>query len=908
MPGILPMKVIRVGSSAQNRIAQACDRCRSKKIRCDGVRPCCSQCANVGFECRTSDKLSRRAFPRGYTESLEERVRALEAEIRELKDLLDDKDEKIDMLSKMHSHSSFSTSQASPPRRRSSTGSRTSTSEVRDGKAKQEIFRPQQLPSLISGEDTDPYFMGTSSGRAFVGTYGLDDTTQTVLLTYQDTFKRVLRERGTPELKLYTRASFPNSASQPIEAPNPPLEASSLASSGPSRMISDQLINIYFQEWAPLFPVLHRPTFLRSYENYTPGNDGKGDQEFTAQLYLIFSIAAVSATPSNQAYATRYEKQWQAASGDRISRRTLGTLQCLILAQMYCIAKGDYPKLLHYKSIAVGLSYRLGLHQSPKHFSLGALTGETRKKVFWTLYTLDCFSAALMGLPKIIKEEDVQVEYPVDADDEYVLEEGFLSVLPGEFTKLSCALALFRLSRVLSKVLEEIYPSLSSHEVSLQTLNALEDALNAWSDGLAHHLKLQFSQDKPSTNVTGSRSPLLSLAYYYIRTLIHRPAVCSNLGSKATASVVALGDSSKHIIQIVQLLEERGMSFSFCLNKHELLVLSGLGMLFQGLDHYSERKLCKVGEKLIASTINILDRDHADGANDFEEVARSMISSTGVSNPKLSGSKDEVNRGMLAPYHTPRRRIESSTSQSSASTKRDLKREEVSDNNRRGTVPAKPTSTLHKSRSHSELSPAPSRSEPSLRPPPYSHRTSVPAINSRQCNTTTALFDPPNLDYLSLPTDLGPTGAGAHINCSDKRHLETTTVGHQTDIFNNPYAASSLRDAFDNTQPSSADSQALQVGWPLDIPWDTALYNSAPPRRSSQRVMSHSNNNNNNNNNSLTSTEGLSNSDHSAGSYAHVGGGAGGGGGDDSQGILMPNFFGNGGGFTIDGLDGTFGH
>jgi Fungal Zn(2)-Cys(6) binuclear cluster domain len=106
MPGILPMKVIRVGSNAQSRIAQACDRCRSKKIRCDGIRPQCTQCSNVGFECKTSDKLSRRAFPRGYTESLEDRVRALEGEVRELKDLLDEKDEKIDVLSRIHSFTS----------------------------------------------------------------------------------------------------------------------------------------------------------------------------------------------------------------------------------------------------------------------------------------------------------------------------------------------------------------------------------------------------------------------------------------------------------------------------------------------------------------------------------------------------------------------------------------------------------------------------------------------------------------------------------------------------------------------------------------------------------------------------------------------------------------------------------
>lgn len=50
--------------------------------------------------------MSRRAFPRGYTESLEERVRALETEVKDLKDLLDEKDEKIDVLSRIHSFSS----------------------------------------------------------------------------------------------------------------------------------------------------------------------------------------------------------------------------------------------------------------------------------------------------------------------------------------------------------------------------------------------------------------------------------------------------------------------------------------------------------------------------------------------------------------------------------------------------------------------------------------------------------------------------------------------------------------------------------------------------------------------------------------------------------------------------------
>lgn len=173
MPGILPMKVIKVGTSCQARIAQACDRCRSKKIRCDGIRPSCTQCTNVGFECKTSDKLSRRAFPRGYTESLEERVRMLESEVRELKELLDEKDEKIDMLSRMHSHSQSRSPVAHSAARRPSIPSPSSSERQDDPQERDETFKVQQSPLLLDDANHDSYFVGSSSGRTLVGTYVL---------------------------------------------------------------------------------------------------------------------------------------------------------------------------------------------------------------------------------------------------------------------------------------------------------------------------------------------------------------------------------------------------------------------------------------------------------------------------------------------------------------------------------------------------------------------------------------------------------------------------------------------------------------------------------------------------------------------------------------------------------------
>lgn len=108
-----------------------------------------------------------------------------------------------------------------------------------------------------------------------------------------------------------------------------------------------------------------------------------------------------------------------------------------------------------------------------------------------------------------MREEDVHCEYPVDADDEYVTEKGFLPSLPGEFTKLSSALALFKASRILTKVLKENYPASTSHDISFRTVTALSDELDTWSSSLPPHLRLQFVQDKPSTNIISSRSPLL---------------------------------------------------------------------------------------------------------------------------------------------------------------------------------------------------------------------------------------------------------------------------------------------------------------------------------------------------------------------------------------------------------------
>ncbi|KAL9063003.1 MAG: hypothetical protein Q9157_008484, partial [Trypethelium eluteriae] len=400
-------------------------------------------------------------------------------------------------------------------RRPSNTLSPISITDVKD-ELKDEVFKIQQSPYLLDENGMQSIFAGTSSGRTLV-----------------EAFKRKLQENGQSCSDVETDAFFTPPPEQRSRSPASPIEPSP-----PPRLVSDQLISIFFQEWAPLFPVLYRPTFLSLYEGFVSDTDAIQDKQGIAQLYLVFGIAALSSNAYDKQQIDSYELQWTSA-----------------------------------------------------------------------------LESTMM------EKDDIHCEYPVDVDEEYVTERGFQPTLPGESTKLSAALALFRASRILSRVLDQNYPASASHEISLKKIVALNDELDVWLNNLAPHLRLHFAQDKPSTTVVCSRSFVLSLAYHFIRGLIHRPAVCTSGNVKLSSSVVALAASAKHSIQIIQLLEERKLSFSMCLNKHELLSLCGFGLLFQNQDVESGGKLRKDVQKQLQCVLDILDRDAAPGASQLRQLA-----------------------------------------------------------------------------------------------------------------------------------------------------------------------------------------------------------------------------------------------------------------------------------------------
>ena len=107
-----------------------------------------------------------------------------------------------------------------------------------------------------------------------------------------DAFKAKVQESGKPCSDFKTETFF---ATRKKDNSSVNSSFTYIASRVPSRMVSDQMVNIFFQEWAPLFPVLHRPTILKKYVDYVTEPEGVKDNHSLTNLNLIFGIAAQSA-------------------------------------------------------------------------------------------------------------------------------------------------------------------------------------------------------------------------------------------------------------------------------------------------------------------------------------------------------------------------------------------------------------------------------------------------------------------------------------------------------------------------------------------------------------------------------------------------------------------------------------
>ncbi|SCU99863.1 LAMI_0G01332g1_1 [Lachancea mirantina] len=640
------------GTPASNyRVAQACDRCRSKKTRCDGRRPQCSQCAAVGFECKISDKLSRKAFPRGYTETLEERVRELEAENRRLAGLCDLKDEQMQLLSKFSSSSGGPTEpsvneddQLLQHLSSSNGGSlRVSSTNVYllNKMASRESAQPQgprcngvgcnlsahahlhekpvsttlQDPTSISFEQHEAPGLPTAKALSSMANHeqsvqlatlvalSVPRSTEEILFTPQ-LLARIGQVHGLASKQCIYAASLLASLKESAETMIPTndifteLRTKSLwemddpmlfftnackfdfniqASAG---MLSlqeiDELVGVYFSKCHPVISILNENEFFSYYEKFKQNlSEGKhffrsDDSSFSQRnksiSYKIFACILImvcqlglmtkikeqqlSSTSKFVRFMTHYNHVLSVLRLNpyfSVTTTSIHSLQFMSLQLFYALNVGSVSSVYELRGKIVSMAQQLRLHRCPS--AVLGTDGSTMSKseqaerriLFWGIYYLDVFASLQLGVPRLLKDHEIECALPFGENDSQTREfstGGFR--LEGEVSQLS--LALIRFSKVVGNVVDSIFKRGMTPSVVVQVALIHENALDNWRRNLPEQLRFELDVNGTINLEEMSRkknwneqlnkdnlreSKILMVLYFMLKCIVHLPVLAT---------------------------------------------------------------------------------------------------------------------------------------------------------------------------------------------------------------------------------------------------------------------------------------------------------------------------------------------------------------------------------------------
>lgn len=264
------------------------------------------------------------------------------------------------------------------------------------------------------------------------------------------------------------------------------------------------------------------------------------------------------------------------------------------------------------------------------------------------------------------------------------------------------------------------------------------------------------------------------------------------------------------------------MSFSFCLNKNELLLLAGFGLLYQGLELDQNGKLIQDSHRLMCSVVKILERRDAPGAAEFKKVACAMMSvGSSLKGARAlddtASSKRRPDANMPAPKATsksPRKQLQAIASRfASVTNPPSLKRESTWGRRSKVNKVANYKSAIY-ARSDSQNSVSSVVSEPT-------HQYNYHKVGAAKSYGHIPMIETPNLDYLSFSnervpgTDFCYNAASNAVKDSSSDRLTGFSPTQQTEApFNTLFPSPDVLSYISASPPSATNDWASDI-WAL---------------------------------------------------------------------------------------------
>lgn len=355
----------------------------------------------------------------------------------------------------------------------------------------------------------------------------------------------------------------------------------------PNREQARKLCDIAIIDASAMFRIVHLPTFYQQFDHMydTPfESHGTKENTFLPLLYAVLALGKLfSRCDENLDKASHDALIKQGYTYFTVSRqflditecRDLTSLQAIVFMIQFLQSSAKLNTCYAYIGVALRSALRMGLHRSFRG-EFTPIEAETRKRLFWAIRRMDTYVGAMLGLPRFLEDEDIDQEWPLEVDDEYITETGVLPMPAGSVSVMAAFNAHTRIVRLVNKICKYVYPIKGPHSdgnhavtytVSYSNISELERDLSHWLDELP--MGLRPGGEAPPIILRVQQ--LLRMAFGHAQLLLYRPflhyvskSYQNNVDQRAFACASACVSISRNVVHISTEMRKRGLLAGSC--------------------------------------------------------------------------------------------------------------------------------------------------------------------------------------------------------------------------------------------------------------------------------------------------------------------------------------------------------
>ncbi|KAH7131064.1 transcriptional regulatory protein GAL4 [Dactylonectria macrodidyma] len=491
----------RKRNSERARVTRACDRCKKRKIKCDGTQPC-DFCTRAKANCTFNSSYARGrvpVIPSASDATTESNSTSLEVE---------------ETLGQSVEH----------PAELEPTTVLQGTTVLQSHDIPSTYLAPEASAYVTASSQSSPepsqdlqgHYIGPASGVSF-------------LLRVQKRLHQAISVSQASTIFTFGDAPLKLPEFDPSFCMMLPRED------------AQRLVDRYFDFAMPTYRFLHRPTiqewFVEFYDTLGIMRDAHSAPAKISLLFMVFAHARVYMPDTDKPGPADLSTRYFLAAEHQLTKERgsvqLTSVQARLTQCFYLLTQSRINHCWSLFGTMSHLALAIGLNRNKRpdvKRGLSVVEAECRRRTFWCAYTLDAYLSIALGRPRSFNDDDIDTELPACVDDDQLTIENITASARSRTPSIMLApLAHIKLARIISKIVRDLYSikPISTSRRSVLTERISKD-LSDWQVELSRFLDTDFFSSSLVHPIYQRQQNVLNLTYWHAIILAHRPFVLTS--------------------------------------------------------------------------------------------------------------------------------------------------------------------------------------------------------------------------------------------------------------------------------------------------------------------------------------------------------------------------------------------